>query len=159
MFLDGGTVLTQVDREGNETVYEAGPGGEGADLAIAILVSAGSASGSEVLAGALRDHGRATLIGEQTFGKGSVNHLRELSNGGALYVTIARWLTPNGDLIEGVGLTPDTLIDTSNGEDPRLRSPLCRHRRARGRAGGSGYSVVMSTSPLLPGGDSWPKRP
>ncbi|HUF53152.1 MAG TPA: S41 family peptidase [Dehalococcoidia bacterium] len=124
MFLDGGTVLTQVDREGNETVYEASSGGEGADLAVAILVSAGSASGSEVLAGALRDHGRATLIGEQTFGKGSVNHLRELSNGGALYVTIARWLTPNGDLIEGVGLTPDQVIDTSGGDDILGNAPL-----------------------------------
>lgn len=113
MFLDGGTVLTQVDRDGSETVYSATPGGEAVDLPVAILVSAGSASGSEVLSGALRDHGRAKLIGEQTFGKGSVNHLRELSNGGALYVTIARWLTPNGDLIEGVGLTPDIKVDTT----------------------------------------------
>ena len=77
------------------------------------LVGPNSASGSEVLAGALRDHGRAQLVGDQTFGKGSVNHLRELSNGGALYVTIARWLTPNGDLIEGVGLTPDVQVDTT----------------------------------------------
>lgn len=111
MFLDGGTVLTQVDREGNETVYEAESGGEAVDLPVVILVSGGSASGSEVLAGALRDQGRAKLVGTQTFGKGSVNHIRELSNGGALYVTIARWLTPNGTLIEGVGLTPDVPIE------------------------------------------------
>ena len=75
-----------------------------------MLVGPGSASGSEVLAGALRDHGRATLIGEKTFGKGSVNHIRQLSNGGALYVTIARWRTPSGELIEGVGLEPDVAI-------------------------------------------------
>ena len=111
MFLDGGTVLTQVDRNGSETVYEAESGGEAVDLPVVILVSGGSASGSEVLAGALRDNGRAKLVGTQTFWKGSVNHIRELSNGGALYVTIARWLTPNGTLIEGVGLGPDVPVE------------------------------------------------
>jgi len=125
MFLDGGVVLTQVDREGNRTEYKAKSGGEAVDLPVAILVSKGSASGSEVLAGALRDHGRAKLIGEQTFGKGSVNHIRELSNGGALYVTIARWLTPNGEQIEGVGLTPDIPVtlskeDIDAGRDTQL---------------------------------------
>jgi carboxyl-terminal processing protease len=82
-----------------------------------------------VLAGALRDHGRAKLVGEQTFGKGSVNHLRNLSNGGALYVTIARWLTPNGDLIEGVGLVPDVAIETTqeeiqSGQGPQLYAAI-----------------------------------
>lgn len=113
MFLDGGTVLTQVDRNGSETVYDAESGGEAVDLPVVILVSGGSASGSEVLAGALQDHGRAKLVGTQTFGKGSVNHIRELSNGGALYVTIARWLTPNGTLIEGVGIGPDVPVELS----------------------------------------------
>ncbi len=110
MFLDGGVVLTQVDRDGHETVYEAKPGGEAADLPVAILVGPGSASGSEVVAGALRDNRRATLVGEKTFGKGSVNHLRQLSDGGALYVTIARWITPSGEQIEGVGLAPDVPV-------------------------------------------------
>ncbi len=116
MFLDGGRVLTQVDRDGVEIPYNARLGGEATEIPIVILVGPNSASGSEVLAGALRDHGRAQLVGDQTFGKGSVNHLRELSNGGALYVTIARWLTPNGDLIEGVGLTPDVQVDTTDDE-------------------------------------------
>jgi len=113
MFLDGGTVLTQVDRNGNQTAYQAKPGGEFTDIPMVVLVGPGSASGSEVLAGALRDHQRATLIGEKTFGKGSVNHLRELSDGGALYVTIARWLTPSGEQIEGVGLQPDVPVAAS----------------------------------------------
>ncbi len=110
MFLDGGVVLTQVDREGQQTTFEARPGGEATDLPVVILVGPGSASGAEVLAGALRDNNRAVLIGEKTFGKGSVNHLRELSDGGALYVTIARWLTPSGELIEGVGLLPNVEV-------------------------------------------------
>lgn len=129
MFLDGGKVLTQVDRDGKQTVYDAKPGGEAVGLPVAILVGPGSASGSEVLSGALRDHGAAKLIGQTTFGKGSVNHLRELSDGGALYVTIARWLTPNGELIEGVGLTPDIKVDPSDqelktGEGPQLYAAI-----------------------------------
>ena len=115
MFLDDGIILTQVDRDGTRTEYKAKSGGEAVNLPVVILTSKGSASGSEVLAGALRDHGRAKLVGEKTFGKGSVNHLRELSNGGALYVTIARWLTPNGEQIEGVGLQPD--VPVTNSED------------------------------------------
>lgn len=110
MFLDSGVVLTQVDREGRQTVFDAKAGGEATEIPVVILVGPGSASGSEVVAGALRDNHRAVLIGEKTFGKGSVNHLRELSDGGALYVTIARWLTPSGELIEGVGLLPDVEV-------------------------------------------------
>ncbi len=125
MFLDDGLVLTQVDRDGKRTEYRAKSGGEAVNLPVAILVGKFSASGSEVLSGALRDHGRAKLIGEQTFGKGSVNHIRELSNGGALYVTIARWLTPNGEQIEGVGLAPDIPVtlsddDIANNRDTQL---------------------------------------
>jgi carboxyl-terminal processing protease len=129
MFLDGGLVLTQVDRDGSRREFNATGGGEAVDLPVVILVSKGSASGSEVLSGALRDHGRAKLVGEQTFGKGSVNHLRELSNGGALYVTIARWLTPNGEQIEGVGLVPDVPIllsedDIANKRDVQLYAAI-----------------------------------
>ena len=129
MFLDGGLVLTQVDRDGSRREFNATGGGEAVDLPVVILVSKGSASGSEVLSGALRDHGRAKLVGEQTFGKGSVNHLRELSNGGALYVTIARWLTPNGEQIEGVGLVPYVPIllsedDIANKRDVQLYAAI-----------------------------------
>lgn len=122
MFLDGGIVLTSVDREGSRTEYDAKPGVE-LDLPMVVLVNNNSASGSEVLAGALQDRGRAKVIGQQTFGKGSVNHLRQLSNGGALYVTIARWLTPNGTLIEGVGLTPDIKLDPTKEEIQGLPGP------------------------------------
>jgi carboxyl-terminal processing protease len=115
MFLDKGIVLTSVDRDGNKTEYDS-QGGVDLDVPMVVLVNKNSASGSEVLSGALQDRGRAKLIGTQTFGKGSVNHLRQLSNGGALYVTIARWLTPNGTLIEGVGLTPDIHLEPTKEE-------------------------------------------
>jgi carboxyl-terminal processing protease len=118
MFLDEGVVLTQVDRDGSRTDYRSEDGGEATNLPVVILVDQYSASGSEVLAGALRDHDRAQLIGTQTLGKGTVNHLRPLSNGGAVYVSIARWLTPDGTLIEGVGLTPDYKMEQTENDAP-----------------------------------------
>ena len=113
-FLDGGVVLTEVDRDGGEQVFSDQAGGAALEIPIAILVDGGSASGSEVFAAALRDHGRAVMFGEQTLGKGTVSLPRHLSDGSVLYVSIARWLTPNGDLIEGVGLIPDFLIEPSD---------------------------------------------
>ena len=107
LFLESGTILIQVDKEGNEVVERASGGDEGEEIPLVVLVGKGSASGAEVVAAAVRDNGRAVLIGSTTFGKGSVNHLRQLSDGGALYVTIARWLTPSGEQIEGIGLAPD----------------------------------------------------
>ena len=122
MFIDEGLILTQVDRDGSQRQFEAHAGGEAIDIPVVLLVNQFSASGSEVVAGALRDHNRATLIGETTFGKGSVNHVRPLTDGGALYVTIARWLTPNGELIEGVGITPDVVVELTEEDVDLIRN-------------------------------------
>jgi carboxyl-terminal processing protease len=81
-----------------------------------VLVDEYSASGSEVVVGALQDYGRATIAGTKTFGKGSVNVLHQLSDGSGLYVTIGRWFTPEGRLIEGEGLYPDYALELE-GED------------------------------------------
>ena len=116
MFLEEGIILTQIERSGQARTFEASPGGEAVEIPLVLLIGPGSASGSEVLAGALRDNNRATLIGEDTFGKGSVNQLFELSDGGAIYVTTARWLTPSGEQVEGVGLSPDQEVTFSDAD-------------------------------------------
>lgn len=119
-FLDGGIAGYQVDRAGNKQELRLRGKGEGTDIPMVVLVNGGSASGSELLAGALQDRGRAKLVGTKTFGKGSVNHLRELSDGSALYVTIGRWQTPNGRQIEGHGLDPDIEVQLTD-EDVQSR--------------------------------------
>jgi carboxyl-terminal processing protease len=116
LFLDDGIILTEVSREGDEKVTRAEPGGVATEIPVVVLVGPGSASGSEVLACALRDNDRATLVGETTFGKGSVNHLRELSDHGALYVTIARWECPSGEQIEAVGIQPDIVVTATDAD-------------------------------------------
>ena len=115
-FLDDGIVATMRDNRWELTDYEVERDGVKTDLPIVVLVDGSSASGSEVLAGALQDHERAVIAGSTTFGKGSVNVLQELADGSGLYITIARWLTPDGRLIEGQGIEPDIELDLT-GED------------------------------------------
>ena len=115
-FLKEGTVVSVVDNQGNRTALEVKPEEPSIDLPLVVLVNNFSASGSEVLSGALQDYGRATIAGTKTFGKGSVNILRQLEDGSGLYITTARWLTPNGRLIEGEGLSPDYELELE-GED------------------------------------------
>jgi carboxyl-terminal processing protease len=107
-------VVSVVDRNGNKTsssVKNVSP--TIYDLPMVVLVNGNSASGSEVFSGALQDDGRALIAGTKTFGKGSVDTLASLSDGSAIYITIARWETPNGHLIEGKGIQPDQVLDFS----------------------------------------------
>ena len=119
-FLDDGVILTEQDRDGSERSFTARDGGAVTDIPVVVLQNRFSASGSEVLAAALSDNGRATLVGERSFGKGTVNVSNDLDDGGQLYVTIARWLTPDGTLIDGVGIRPDVEVTLSD-EDIDLR--------------------------------------
>ena len=112
-FVEDGLVFLSRKADGTEEEHEVTGKGTVYDLPLVVLVDGFSASASEIVAGSLQDHGRASVVGSRTFGKGSVNLLSELESGSGLYVTTARWLTPDGRLIEGVGLEPDILVGSS----------------------------------------------
>ncbi|MFC1992984.1 S41 family peptidase [Chloroflexota bacterium] len=114
-FLEEGVVVRVMDNRGDESIMEVEEGTD-TGLPMIVLVNEGSASGSEVLGGALQDYGRAKLAGSKTFGKGSVNMMFPLKDGSALYLTFARWFTPLGRPIEGLGLTPDFPLELEGDE-------------------------------------------
>ena len=120
-FIDGGLILYQVDGEGNHQEWEASPGTSLEETPLVVLINEGSASASEVLAGALRDRQDVPLVGETTFGKGSVNTLRGLNDGTGVYFTIARWHTPEGVLLEGEGISPDVEVVQDEDSDDDLQ--------------------------------------
>ena len=126
LFLNEGVIIVQVDRDGNERIAEARPG-QVTQLPIVIVQDEQSASGSELLAVALQEHGRATIVGARSFGKGTVNSVRELSDGGAIYISIARYLSPNRNQIEGLGVIPDVPVELTP-EDIDAQRDVFIHR-------------------------------
>ncbi len=130
-FIRSGVIFWEQDSKGEQISTVAVPDGVATDpeLRIVCLIDGGSASASEIVAGALQDSKRATLVGQPSFGKGTVQQWQELSGeGGAFKLTIARWLTPAKRWIHDVGLTPDVLVDVpadlSAGDDPILDKAL-----------------------------------
>jgi carboxyl-terminal processing protease len=125
-FLKSGNVLREVKRGDQERFYPVKSVKSPAqDWEMVILTDGGTASASEIVAGALRDQGRAKLIGDKTFGKGSVQEVHEFPDGSSLHVTVARWLTPDRHTIDKTGLEPDVKVeltddDRSAGRDPQL---------------------------------------
>jgi carboxyl-terminal processing protease len=126
-FIASGVIFWEQDSTGLQVPTDAIPGGIATDPSIRLvcLIDGGSASASEILAGAFQDSGRATLVGQTSFGKGTVQQWQELSGeGGAFRLTIARWLTPAKRWIHGTGLTPDVTVVQPDplpaGADPTL---------------------------------------
>lgn len=130
-FLDRGTVVIEKRKNGEETKWDVEDKGKLTDknIHIVVLVNKGSASASEIVAGAIQDAKRGILIGETTFGKGLVQEIKDLGGGASMRITIATWYTPNGRSINEQGLSPDTEIkltdeDFNAGRDPQFDKAL-----------------------------------
>jgi len=124
-FIDEGMLTIERQKDGPDQVFEAQAGGVAIQVPLVVLVNGGSASASEIVAGAVQDHRRGQLVGEQTFGKGTVQIPHTLSDGSELRVTIAEWLTPDERQINHEGITPDIAVELTQedyveGRDPQL---------------------------------------
>lgn len=125
MFLDGGPVMLETRRDQPDKTFYAPSGGKASGVPLAVLVNHATASAAEIVAGALQDRGRSPLIGQHTFGKGSVQLVFEMSDGSSLHVTAAKWFTPDRNEIDGRGLTPDIEVQPSeDGSDAELARAL-----------------------------------
>ncbi len=116
----GKVVVTQKSTIEKEKKYYANRNGKLLDIPVVVLIDRGSASASEILAGALRDYKRATIVGEKSFGKGSVQQALDFNDGSGLHVTIAKWILPDGDWINGKGLQPQIKIENKVSENSTL---------------------------------------
>lgn len=130
-FLEKGQIVTIEDfgPDKEENIYRAEGNGKFLEYPMVILIDQGSASASEILAGALRDNRQIQLVGEKSFGKGSVQEMENLADDSSLKITVAHWLTPSGKLIAEKGLEPDIKVDISeqdldNSKDPQLEKAL-----------------------------------
>lgn len=129
-FIGDGVVMYEEYGNGERITFEAKKGGLATRIPLVVLINEGSASASEIVAGAIQDRGRGLLVGTRSFGKGSVQTHQPLDNDqGAVSVTIARWLTPNGRQIHGQGLEPDYVVeiteaDMQAGVDPQLQKAI-----------------------------------
>jgi len=126
----GTLVMREEYADGHEVTYKAKGGGLATELPLVVLIDAGSASASEIVAGAIDDHDRGTLVGQVSFGKGTVQTWHTLrDDNGAVSLTIARWLTPEGGWIQGEGIAPDIEVeltedDRAAGQDPQLEAAV-----------------------------------
>jgi carboxyl-terminal processing protease len=111
-FLPEGVALFERNIRGLDETFRTDDGDEAETIPLVVLVNSGSASASEIVAGAIQDRGRAVLVGETTFGKGSVQQIYTLADGSELRVTVARWYTPDNHTIDGEGITPDIEVES-----------------------------------------------
>jgi carboxyl-terminal processing protease len=124
VFLDGGIVLYERTKS-DERVFEATSVGEVTDLPLVVIVNSGTASAAELVAGAIQDRERGILIGQTTYGKGTIQQIFSLTDGSSIHITSAEWLTPNMNALDGAGLNPDiSMIPDENGRDVEIGEAL-----------------------------------
>ena len=119
-FIKDGVIVKQQDGAGNVNALTVSHAGALTDYPVEVLINGGSASASEIVSGALRDHGRAKLVGEKSFGKGTVQEPVDVDGGASVHISVAKWLTPNGTWVHHVGLKPDIEVkyDEKASSDP-----------------------------------------
>lgn len=131
LWLDNKKILTQKSQHfGSETTSTTSGRALLKDMKTIVLVNGSTASASEITAAALQDYGKATVLGEKTYGKGVVQKLYELDGGGILKVTIAEWLTPNERSINGDGVTPDIVVERTAEDINKMRDPQLDRAKA-----------------------------
>lgn len=127
-FLDGGNVVLQENNEGKQTAFKINRVGKLTRLPMNVLINKGSASASEIVAGALQDRKRAKLIGEKSFGKGTIQEAQDLAEKTGIHITVAKWLTPNGRWVnDSGGIESDVIIESDKEDttkDPQLEKAL-----------------------------------
>jgi len=125
VFIEDGVIVYEESKDGKKTEHKAQGQAILGSTSLVLLVDEGSASASEIMAGAIQDYKKGTLVGKKTFGKGSVQELETIGNGLSIKITIAKWLTPLGRAINGEGIKPDVEVDLTsdnikNDQDPQL---------------------------------------
>jgi len=125
-FLKNGLVVTQTNSDGTKQEYNVDRKGQLFDIPLVVLINKGSASASEIVAGALRDHGRGTIVGETSFGKGSVQTPQELTGGSSVHITTGKWLLPKGDWIHKKGIAPSIEVTMNGGTEASSDAQLAR---------------------------------
>lgn len=123
-FIGEGVIMVQRYGDGRQEVFDAAKDGLALDMPLVVLINKGSASASEIVAGAIQDRQRGVVLGEQSYGKGTVQDWRPLSNDqGSVRITIARWLTPDERSIDKVGITPDVVVELTKDDRDAKRDP------------------------------------
>lgn len=148
-FLKEGPLLYEQRTDRPEEAYPIQQGGSATDLPLVVLINRGTASAPEIVAGALQDYKRATLIGETTFGKGSIQLLHRLSDGSSLHITIGIWLTPKRRQVDKVGIAPDIAVpfteeDLKMERDPQLEKAMEHLRSVMSRSSGAPGTILVS---------------
>jgi len=157
MFLDTGNIVSTKSRAGKNLSFDARPGDELKNLPLIVLINSGSASASEIVAGALQDHHRAVLMGTKSFGKGSVQSVVPLPDGTAIKVTTALYFTPSGRSIQATGIDPDIIVEQvqlkKEDEDKRVKLPMVSEADLKGHlANGKGKSDKEKAGDKAAGG-------
>ena len=125
-FLKSGIVVTQTNSDGTKDDYQIDRKGGLLDIPLVVLINKGSASASEIVAGAIKDYQRGTIVGETSFGKGSVQTPQELNGGASVHITTGKWLLPKGDWIHKKGITPDVVVSLNGGTEASSDAQLVR---------------------------------